>query len=128
MVVDTSAILAIIFEEQDADLFLGKLAKAKSRQTSVVSYVEASMLMISRRGASAERELDLMLQDAEIIVVPVSLDQARLATTAFRHYGKGRHPAGLNFGDCFSYGLAKSCAEPLLFKGYDFAKTDIDVA
>jgi ribonuclease VapC len=125
MVVDTSAILAVIFEEPDADFFLHKLAKARSRQTSVVSYVEASMLMISRRGADAESELDLMLQDAEINIVPVSLDQARLARTVFRIYGKRRHPASLNFGDCFSYALAKSTGEPLLFKGLDFAKTDV---
>jgi ribonuclease VapC len=128
MVVDTSAILAIIFEEQDADLFLGKLARARSRQTSVVSYVEASMLMISRRGTGAEDELNLMLSESEIAIAPVDIDQAKLASVAFRKYGKGRHPAGLNFGDCFSYALAKSSAEPLLFKGFDFAKTDIPVA
>jgi ribonuclease VapC len=128
MIVDTSVILAVIFEESDCDEFLRKLAKADSRQTSVVSYVEASMLMISRRGESAEHELDLMLHDAGIVIVPVSLDQAKLARAAFRQYGKGRHPAGLNFGDCFSYALAKSCAEPLLFKGSDFARTDIEMA
>jgi ribonuclease VapC len=128
MVVDTSAILAIIFDEQDADLFLGKLAKAKSRQASVVSYVEASMLMISQRGTGAEDELNLMLSEADITIAPVDLNQAKLASAAFRKYGKGRHPAALNFGDCFSYALAKSCAEPLLFKGFDFVKTDILVA
>jgi len=128
MVVDTSAILAILFEEHDADLFLGKLAQAKSRQASVVSYVEASMLMISRRGTGAENELDLMVSEADIAIVSVDFDQAKLASAAFRKYGKGRHPAGLNFGDCFSYALAKSCARPLLFTGLDFAKTDVDLA
>jgi ribonuclease VapC len=128
MVVDTSVILAVIFEESGCDEFLRKLAKANSRQISVVSYVEASMLMISQRGEGAEHELDLMLHDAGIVIVPVSLDQAKLARTAFRQYGKGRHPSGLNFGDCFSYALAKNCAEPLLFKGLDFAKIDIDAA
>jgi len=128
MVVDTSAILAIIFEESDADLFLGKLARARLRQISVVSYVEASMLVISRRGTGAEDELNLMLSESEIAITPVDLDQAKLASAAFRRYGKGRHRAGLNFGDCFSYALAKDCAEQLLFKGNDFAKTDIPVA
>ena len=83
------------------------------------------MLMTSRRGVAAENELNLMLSEADIDIVPVDLNQGKLASAAFRQYGKGRHPAGLNFGDCFSYALAKDCAEPLLFKGLDFAKTDI---
>jgi ribonuclease VapC len=128
MVVDTFVILAIIFEEADCNFFLEKLADMQVLRTSAVSYVEASMLLISRRGPDAEVELDLMLQRAEIEIVPVSVEHAKLARTAFRRYGKGRHPAGLNFGDCFSYALAKSCAEPLLFKGSNFAKTDIVVA
>jgi ribonuclease VapC len=128
MVVDTSAIIAIIFEESDADYLLSKLAVALSRQASVVSYVEATMVLISRRGESAAAQLDPMLARADIEVVPVSMDQARLASAAFKNFGKGRHPAGLNFGDCFSYALAKNCGEPLLFKGVDFAKTDVQKA
>jgi ribonuclease VapC len=125
MVVDTSVILAIIFEEADCNFFLEKLADMQVHRTSAVSYVEASMLLISRRGPDAEAELDLMLQRAEIEIVPVSVEHAKLARTAFRRYGKGRHPAGLNFGDCFSYALARSVGEPLLFKGFDFSRTDI---
>jgi len=83
------------------------------------------MVLISRFGTVAESALDKVLHEASIIVTPVSVAHSRLAIAAFRHYGKGRHPAGLNFGDCFSYALAKDCAEPLLFKGLDFAKTDI---
>jgi ribonuclease VapC len=128
MVVDTSVIIAIIFEESDADFLLNKLAIVRSRQASVVSYVEATMELISRRGEHAASQLDPMLARAGIEVVPISMDQARLASEAFKRFGKGRHPAELNFGDCFSYALAKSCGEPLLFKGVDFAKTDIDQA
>jgi ribonuclease VapC len=128
MVVDTSIIIAIILQEPDADLFLTKLARATSRRFSVVSYVEACMVLTSRRGKDVEAELDLMLRQSGIEVVPVTFEQAKLASAAFRQYGKGRHPAALNFGDCFSYALAKSSVEPLLFKGSDFARTDIKIA
>ncbi len=86
------------------------------------------MVLISRLGALAEPELRCTLEDAAIEIVPVSVDQASLATSAFRQFGKGRHPAGLNFGDCFSYALAKGSGQPLLFKGNDFSKTDVAVA
>jgi ribonuclease VapC len=128
MVIDTSAIIAIMLREPDRRSLLEKIVFADHRQLSAVSYMEAAMVLIGHFGDGAETALDQMLHEAQIVVVPVSIADARLAIAAFRQYGKGRHPAGLNFGDCFSYALAKSCAEPLLFKGFDFAKTDIQVA
>jgi ribonuclease VapC len=128
MVVDTSAIVAVLFNEPERISFLKKLAHAQSRQISAVSYMEAGMVMSSHFGNNAEAVLEEMLREAGIVVAQVNLTQARLALAAFRQYGKGRHPAGLNFGDCFSYALAKNAAEPLLFKGSDFVKTDILVA
>jgi ribonuclease VapC len=125
MVVDTSATVAVLFSEPERDQFLETLALAKSRQMSAVSYMEAGMVLTSHFGNQAEHSLDRFLHKAEITVVPVDLGQAQIALDAFRNFGKGRHPAGLNFGDCFSYALAKSSGEPLLFKGSDFARTDI---
>ena len=128
MVVDTSVLIAIILREPDRRSFLEKLAMADRRQISAVSYMETAMVLIGRFGDAAEDVLDRTLHDAGIAVAPVSIAHTRLAVAAFRQYGKGRHPAGLNFGGCFSYALAKSAAEPLLFKGLDFAKTDIVAA
>lgn len=128
MVLDTSAIVAVILNEPERVPFLQKLALTPSRQLSAVGYMESGMVLSSYFGASAEQVLDEMLFEGGITIVPVSLTQAKLALDAFRRFGKGRHPAGLNFGDCFSYALAKSSAEALLFKGGDFAKTDIPVA
>ncbi|HEX4321106.1 MAG TPA: type II toxin-antitoxin system VapC family toxin [Acidobacteriaceae bacterium] len=128
MVVDTSAIIAVLLKEPERFEFLRKLARARSRQISAVSYMESAMVLISRLGAMAEPALDKALHDASIIVTPVSVAHSSLAIAAFRQYGKGRHPASLNFGDCFSYALAKSSDEPLLFKGSDFDKTDLKIA
>lgn len=125
MVVDTSAIVSVLLKEADARPLIRKLYRAHSRQISAVSYMESSMVLMSRLGDNTEGALDGMLQRAKIAIVPVSVDHAKVAVAAFRQYGKGRHPASLNFGDCFSYALAKSTGEPLLFKGLDFAKTDI---
>jgi ribonuclease VapC len=128
MVVDTSAVLSVLLKEPDAPLFLRKLYGAQSRHISSVSYMESSMVLMSRLGDSAAGTLDRMLQRAGIEIAPVSVDHAKTAREAFRQYGKGRHPASLNFGDCFSYALAKSTTEPLLFKGQDFSLTDIGIA
>jgi ribonuclease VapC len=125
VVVDTSAIVSVLLKEADARPLIRKLYRAHSRQISAVSYMESSMVLMSRLGDNTEGALDGMLQRAKIAIVPVSVDHAKVAVAAFRQYGKGRHPASLNFGDCFSYALAKSTGEPLLFKGLDFAKTDI---
>jgi ribonuclease VapC len=104
------------------------MGEAESREVSAVSYMEASMVLISKRGEGIESILDTMLAEGEIAIVPVSVMQAQIARKAFLDFGKGRHPAGLNFGDCFSYALAKQRGEPLLFKGNDFSQTDVLVA
>jgi ribonuclease VapC len=91
---------------------------------SVATLVESSIILESRYGPDGVRDLDLYIAKAQVALVPVDAEQAHLARDAFRKYGKGRHRAGLNFGDCFSYALARSLAEPLLFKGDDFSQTD----
>lgn len=128
MIVDTSALVAIILKETDYRHFLDKIMDAQASRLSAVSYMETSMVLLTRRGDTAIEELDQLLPETNIHVVPVDVDQSRLAVAAFRQYGKGRHPAALNFGDCFSYALAKDTGDPLLFKGTDFSKTDIEVA
>jgi ribonuclease VapC len=128
MVIDTSALVAILLMEPDRLYFEDRIAEAQSCQISTVSYMEAGMVLTTRFGTYAEAALDQMLAKARVSIVAVNAVQAKLALAAFRDYGKGRHPAGLNFGDCFSYALAKSVGEPLLFKGSDFAQTDVDVA
>ncbi len=125
MVVDTSVVVAIILIEPDRDFLLTKLAKNPPHQMSAASYMEAGMVLTSRLGEDAGTFLERTLVAAGIAVTPVTLEHARLALAAFRQYGKGRHPARLNFGDCFSYALAKSTGEPLLFKGNDFSLTDL---
>jgi ribonuclease VapC len=126
MVIDTSALLAILQNETERSSFSEALEIAEVRVTSAASFVEISMIIESRYGSDGVRDLDLLIAKAQIALEPVDVDQAHLARQAFRQYGKGRHPAGLNFGDCFSYALARSRAEPLLFKGKDFAQTDIE--
>ncbi len=92
------------------------------------SFVELSIIIQSRYGPDGIRDLDLFLSRVAIVLIPVDSDQAYIARQAFRRFGKGRHPAGLNYGDCFSYALAKSLGEPLLFKGRDFSQTDLVIA
>lgn len=125
MVIDTSAAIAIFLREPERQAFLNIILKASVRLLSAVSYAETGMVLEGRRGASAERELDEFLHRANIEIVPVTPDLARAALAAWRRYGKGRHPAKLNLGDCFSYALAQSTGEPLLAKGDDFPRTDV---
>lgn len=127
MVVDTSAVLAILRNEPERRRFNEAIEADATRLMSVASFLEASMVMEARHGYEGVRDLDLFLARAEIELVPVDVHQAHIARQAFRQYGKGRHPAALNFGDCFTYALSKTSAEPLLFKGNDFTHTDIDV-
>ena len=126
MVIDTSALLAILQNEPERRMFNKAIEAADTRLISTASFVEVSIVIESRYGPDSIRDLDLFLSKAEIELVPVDSDQAFEARQAFRQYGKGRHTAGLNFVDCFSYALAKSLGEPLLFKGEDFSKTDLD--
>ena len=128
MIVDTSAVLAILFHEPDAERFARAIATASSRRMSVAAPVETTIVLESRSGPAAGYELDAFLQEAGIELHPVTAEQAQAARRAWRRFGKGNHVAGLNFGDCFSYALAEATREPLLFKGRDFQLTDIEIA
>jgi ribonuclease VapC len=126
MVIDTSALLAILQDAPERRRFSEALESSDTRLISAASFVETSMIIESRYGSDGVRDLDLLMSKAAIVVETVDAEQAHLARQAFRQYGKGRHPAGLNFGDCFSYALARFAAEPLLFKGKDFSRTDVE--
>lgn len=125
MVVDTSALLAIFQNEPERRHFNEAIEAADSRVMSVATFVEVSIVIDSRYGAEGLRDLDLFIDRAGIEFAPVDIEQARVACAAFSRYGKGRHPAALNYGDCFSYALAQVLGEPLLYKGVDFSQTDI---
>lgn len=125
MVIDTSALLAILQTEAESRSFIEQIEAAQTRLMSVANFVEASIVIEARHGAEGLRDLDLFLAKAEVRLVSVDPEQGYLARQAFHLYGKGRHPAGLNYGDCFSYALAKLEGEPLLYKGRDFSLTDI---
>lgn len=126
MVIDTSALVAILRAEPDAATFAGAIAAADVRRLSVASYVEAGAVIDSSRDPVATRRLDELLVVARIGIEPVTVQQGELARGAYRDFGKGSgHPAALNFGDCFAYALARALNEPLLFKGDDFGRTDV---
>jgi ribonuclease VapC len=127
IVVDTSILVAIIREEDEAAVFTDILDEAETIM-SIVSYVEAHMVVVGRKLDANPRRVELTAQDLGIEIVDVTRDQADAAVRAFLQYGKGRHRARLNLADCFTYALAKSRGLPLLFKGDDFAKTDIVAA
>jgi ribonuclease VapC len=127
MVVDSSALLAILFGEPEAAHFKQRIADSDDPLLSAVAVVEVTIVALSRRGFSVD-EIQQRLVAMGLSIAPVSAPQARLAAEAFARYGKGRHPAGLNFGDCFAYALARDSGRPLLFKGGDFALTDIAAA
>ena len=128
MIVETSALLAVLFEEADAVYFQRAISDAATRRMSTANYFEAAMVIESRLGEEGGRRLDNYLELVSIELVPVSVEQAHAARLAWRRYGKGNHPAGLNFGDCFAYALAEIVGEPLLYKGDDFALTDVESA
>jgi len=127
MIVDSSALLAVLQLEPEAEAVSQALSQGHPRRLSAASFVETSIVVEARHADAGIRELDNLLHRASIEIVAVDEQQARLAREAFRHFGKGRHKAGLNFGDCFAYALAKSLAEPLLCTGKDFRETDIAV-
>lgn len=128
MVVDTSALLAILFGEPERDRFIALLAQADDPLVSTATLVEASIVMQARIGEDGVGDLDDLLAAAAVRPIAVDADQALLARTAFARFGKGQAPAGLNFGDCFAYALAQALGRPLLFKGTDFAQTDVAAA
>lgn len=127
MVLDTSVLVALLFDESNAPDFELAIEADPTRLLSAASLLEAALVIESRYGEAGGRELDLLISKTGIEVVSVTAEQIEVGRLAFRRFGKGRHPAGLNFGDCFSYSLAKISGEPLLFKGEDFALTDIEV-
>ncbi len=125
MVLDTSALIAVLLDESEAVAFRLAIEADPVRLLSAATLVETSIVIETRVGDAGGRELDRLLQKADVEVVAVDAEQAELARHAFRKFGKGRHSAGLNCGDCFSYALSQTSGEPLLFKGRDFAATDV---
>lgn len=125
MVIDTSALLAIFLAEPERGEFLSHILQAENRLISAANVLETGIVLEAKRGETAGREFDLFLVRVNIQVIPVDAEQVEVARMAWRRFGKGRHPAALNFGDCFAYALAKFSGEPLLSKGTDFAHTDI---
>ena len=125
MVLDTSALLAVLLNEPDAEPLRRAIEADAIRLLSAANLVETAIVIEARVGEAGGRELDLLVHKAAIDVVPVDAAQADLARHAYREFGKGRHVAGLNYGDCFAYALSQSSGEPLLFKGGDFSKTDV---
>jgi ribonuclease VapC len=128
MVIDSSAVLAILLAEPERERYLELITQAESRLISAANVLETGIVVEARRGEAAGREFDLFLNLAGFAIVPVDAEQVEVARVAWRRYGKGRHPAGLNFGDCFAYAVAKTLDEPLLAAGIDFRQTDIALA
>jgi ribonuclease VapC len=128
MVIDTSALIAIAFEEPDGKSFEASVEHAQVRLISVASVLEASIVMRQRFGATSAARLNQILERWPMQIVPFDTNQLRWARHAVETFGRGQHPAKLNFGDCFSYALAKSSGEPILFKGADFSLTDLATA
>ena len=128
MVVDTSALIAILSGEAERHEFIALIAAAAARMVSAATVLEAGIVIEARKGEYAGRELDLFLHRAGFEIVAVDAAQVEIARAAFRRFGKGRHPAGLNYGDCLSYALARSRGERLLFKGEAFVRTDVEPA
>ena len=126
MILDTSAIVAILRDESEAESFVTAIADARNRRVSAVSYVEAAAVIEGSRDPVASRKFDDFFREADINVEVVTVEQAWIARLAYQDFGKGSgHPAHLNFGDCFAYALAKAKGEPILFKGQDFKHTDL---
>jgi ribonuclease VapC len=128
MIIDTSAIIAILFGEDDAEIYAEAITRADSCRISAATFVETAVVVEAQTRNNGGRQFDAFIRRAGIAIEPVTEEQAHIALQAFIDFGKGRHPAGLNYGDCFSYALAKAAREPLLFKGKDFAKTDVNAA
>jgi ribonuclease VapC len=128
MIVDTSALLAILFGGKDAEMFAQAISQAEVCRISAATFVEVSIVVESQTGDAGSRQWDLFFRTAGISIESVTEEQAHAARHAWSDFGKGRHAAGLNFGDCFSYALAKVSGEALLFKGQDFRKTGISAA
>ena len=125
MIVDTSAVLAILFADDDAARYADAIAGAEERLISAANYLEAAIVVDSQIGALGGRQLDALIGRSDMRVEAVTRAHADIARQAYLDFGKGNHPAGLNFGDCFAYALSKSTGLGLLFKGNDFSRTDV---
>ncbi|WP_028934897.1 type II toxin-antitoxin system VapC family toxin [Pseudonocardia spinosispora] len=125
MVIDTSAMVAMLSDEPEASTFEEAIEADPVRLMSTATFLETAIVVESRYGEAGGRELDLWLHRADVQLVAVDGDQAEAARVAYRRFGKGRHPAGLNYGDCFTYALTQVSGEPLLYKGEDFSHTDV---
>src|ERR1700722_18832582 len=128
MIIDTSVLIALLEQEPEAQRLAPAIAPAPERSLSAANLLEAGIVMQARRGDEGARDLDLLLAKLNVEIVPFTARQADIARKAFRRYGRGRHNAELNFGDCCAYALAKDESEPLLFKGDDFSETDVAIA
>jgi ribonuclease VapC len=128
LILDSSALIAILFNEPDSDLLLRKLAGASSAGIGAPTLAEAGIVLTARAGIEGKRNLPVFLMETNLAVVPFGQDHWRVAVDAFRRFGKGQHGAGLNFGDCLTYATAKLANLPLLCTGKDFAKTDLPIA
>jgi len=128
IVVDSSALLAIVFLEPEAHQFAELIQRARMALLSAANFLEASILVQSRRGPARRERLDVFVDESGLRIEPVTRAQVLLARDGYLRFGKGNHPAGLNFGDCFAYALAKERDLPLLFKGDDFSHTDLEPA
>jgi ribonuclease VapC len=128
MIIDTSALIAVLDQEPEAERIVRTLASAPERVLSATNLVEVGIVMQARRGDDGARDLDLLLAKLRVDIAELTASQADIARKAFRRFGRGRHAANLNFGDCFAYALAKETSAPLLFKGHDFERTDVMVA
>ena len=125
MILDTSALVAILAGEPDCELYIQAISRAPRCRISAANFVELSMVLEGQFGFEVLQQCDALIRRAAIGIEPVTVEHAHLARQAFHDFGKGRHPAGLNFGDCFAYALAKQTGEPLLYKGQDFSQTDV---
>lgn len=125
MVVDTSAVLALLLDEPEAETFRVAIEDDETRLVSAATLLETALVIEARKGEAGGRELDLLVHKAAIAVVPLDEEQVAEARRAWRRFGRGRHAAALNFGDLFAYALSRTSGEPLLFKGDDFARTDV---
>jgi ribonuclease VapC len=127
MVIDTSALVAVFLAEPERKQFVELILQSEQRLVSAASVLETGIVLESKRGEAAGREFDLFVVRAKLDVVPVDAEQVEIARSAWRKYGKGRHAASLNFGDCFAYALAKWSGDKLLAKGEDFRSTDVEL-
>ena len=128
MVIDTSALLAILFADPERERLASAISEAGIRLLSSVNALEAAIVVLTRKGPAGLREFDLLCHAAELEIVPFTGEHLVLAREGYQRFGKGRHPAGLNFGDCCAYALSRHSGEPLLFTGEDFARTDLEAA